>query len=436
MSYIRATKNQYAWHAVFKEKGITVSDFTTSATYAGTKSGQNVPHWRASIKAGSSASSPYTRDDYSLELKVGTASWAAHDNPALPTMKVTQYSGSFKGMVLNPSSAITHLTTSLAVAEAAALKQLYNKVAQERAQFQGMEFLGELGDTIRMFRNPFRAIATLTHGHITRLVKSQRGLRGTVQQRKESYYEIVRSTYLEYVFGLRPLISDVKAIAETIARWNLEAQGIKQSRTKLVGRGEDVKTSTSVNTGGAAANAGFNVYRYNTHYKTTTTRRVQYVCGYASSESAPAGSVNRLLELSDFNLAAFVPTIYEVMPWSWLIDYVSNVGDIIEAGCTVTSGISWISKTVLEQTVEEAMTTCKPSDIAARLSAYSLTGSGGGTMGGYNLRRTSMVRTVPLTLGIPPLVLSIPAEPQKYLNAFAAIFSMRPASAFQLKNPY
>ena len=338
MSYVRSLSQHHFYTSMSAENGFLFPTNTGYMKYLGTKSGTNVAHWRSKIRQGNDATGAYTLDNYSLEMKPGYAHWAAHDM-ARPPNKVTQYSGWFSGNSSGPSSALTHLTTNLSAANAAALKQVYSKLAQQTSHTNSLATLGEMADTIRMIRHPFRAIAELTQNHVNRLVKSKRGLRGSERQRFEKYYELVRSSYLEYVFGLAPLISDTVAITETIARWNLENEGIRKERTRIVGRGEDVNVSHFVSTSGQHYQGGFNVYRYQHIQKITTTRKVQYVCGVSLPGSAPAGSTERLTELLGFNFRNFLPSVWEVIPWSWLVDYVLNVSDLIEAGVSDTSSL-------------------------------------------------------------------------------------------------
>lgn len=434
MSYIRATSQSYTWRQYIRQSGVILWDNRVYKSYAGTKSGTSVPHWRGKIRAGSDASSSYARDDYSLEKSEGFASWQGH---SLPTSGgyVGSYYGVFQGNLSTVPDFMSHLTTSLAKADAAALKQVYDKLAQERAHTNSLQTLGELGETIRMLRHPFRAIADLTQSHINRLVKSKRGLRGTEQQRFNKYYELVRSTYLEYVFGIAPLIAETKSIAETVARWNLEAEGIKQARKRIVGRGVDVNVTNSQGVQYYAP-AGLTVFAYNRHTIKRTERRVQYICGLASTKTADAASTDRLLELLGFDFRNFVPTVWEVIPWSWLADYVANINDIIDAAVADTSNVLWTVKTVTEVTTLTDTTPCVPSEMTARLKLYGIYGSGSGDMGTMSLRRTSMTRYTGVSLGIPALVFTIPVNASQYANAYAAIFSMRPASAFRLKNPY
>ncbi len=435
MSYIRSLKETRRYRKFSSQDGVTLQDAYFDVIYTGTKSGSNVPHWRSRIREGSDATSNYSLDNYQLELTPGYASWHATDR-ANPPYQRTSFSGLFKGNARAPQSTVSHLTTSLARANAAALKQVYDKLAQERSSTNSLATLGEMADTIRMIRHPFRAIADLTHNHVNRLVKSKRGLRGTERQRFERYYELVRESYLEYVFGLAPLISDTVAITETIARWNLESEGLRKHRSKLVGRGEDVSVSTSNTPDTLYSAGGFSVFKFMETWKQTTTRKVQYIVGVNSPRAASAGSTERLVELLGFNFNNFIPAVWEVIPWSWLVDYVANVTDLLNAGVADTSSVAWVSKSVSEDTLLEYMSTVSSAQSSARLAASSLDGSASGSMGSWKLRRTTLTRTAGVSLGIPDLVLSLPTDIKKIANVYAAVFALRAPSAFRLSNPY
>jgi hypothetical protein len=127
--------------------------------------------------------------------------------------------------------------------------------------------------------------------------------------------------------------------------------------------------------------------------------------------------------------------VWEVIPWSWLADYVSNISDIIDAAVTNTANVTWVSKTVTETTVVLIQTTCDSAAMTARLLAYGITGGGGGNMGVIELRRTSMTRTKGVSLGIPEFRLEKPSGLAQYANTFAAVFALRSPSAFKLRTP-
>jgi hypothetical protein len=64
-------------------------------------------------------------------------------------------------------------------------------------------------------------------------------------------------------------------------------------------------------------------------------------------------TAERIVELSGFDLKAFIPTVWEVIPYSFLVDYFVNIGDMLEAATTDTSIVKRLSKVVIEEWVLE-----------------------------------------------------------------------------------
>jgi hypothetical protein len=290
----------------------------------------------------------------------------------------------------------------------------------------GSAVVAELGSTLRMFASPFKSIVQLTNKHINRLEKLRRGLKGSRSKKKEDWAKIVGSTYLEYSFGLIPLISDVKDIAETLARWEHEAEEILPPRSKIVSRGETEASETVIQPNqrpNSQMSASFNV-----HIKKKTNVRVQYVCGLKRSLAADFGSNARLIQLSGFDPSNWVPAIWEAVPWSWLVDYFSNASNVLESAFTSTAQVSWVSKTVSQRTYETR--TCSNGiDFNTTLYArVSLLANPHG-FGSIKLLRTTVTRTDPGSLGIVPLVFEHPFEDAgKVANMIAVLLSRRTTS--------
>jgi len=155
----------------------------------------------------------------------------------------------------------------------------------------------------------------------------------------------IGSNYLNIVFGWLPLVSDVKDLVKNIRNFNknltqLErdnAQGVRRSR-KIRG-GET--TSTVVQTGTGPYNGpgqlqpsmnAANVQGSWTYTQTVTTKwdyrfsaRFRYYIDFAKAYQGSyteAARLSRILFGAD--LSAY--TLYQLMPWSWAIDWITNIG--------------------------------------------------------------------------------------------------------------
>ncbi len=406
-------------------KNVTFTDFSVTRLLQGSRTGERMPDWREKLRNGTDATTPFQSDRYRFqETKGGTCDivCAIPGNPGAGTQK-----HGFTGWGFPPSEVLAHLTQSQATAEAEALRIAYKKVNSEISHLAGASSLAEFADVLKQFGHPFQAIVDLTNRRLNRLQLEARGLRGSVVFRKKKWHEIVASTWLEYAFGLAPLISDTKKAAEALARLQFEKTGDFHPRSKVVARGSS-KTAIHNVQFGSAGNTW--ITGRNTT-KTETERRVQYVIGLSASVTADYGSNDRLIELLGFRPQDWIPAAWEVVPWSWLADYFTNVGDILAATATSTGGITWVSKTVTDVTTR---TSVMPVDITATKSTcqsqgWPLQTISGNFLGSSVTVRTTVNRLVNQTLSVPPLVFQLPDRFGQFANMAAVLLARKPQSS-------
>lgn len=405
-----------------------------------TKTGTKVQGWRDKISKGLDASSPYSRTGVFVVSAIPgdvvfTGSHKVPINhpppPALIDYAYWPVRETMKGYAY-PIVAPSHLAVSEANADAAALTETYKKVLAAQRQLNASATVAELSETIRQFGRPFRSVVDLSHRHLNRLNKERRRLHGPIKRQKEDWADIVSSTYLEYAFGLAPLIDDTKGIAEALARWNLEGQDeILAPKKKAVGRGFDrASSSATLHFGGPVP------YRYlsfTKNSKKVTESRVQYVVGLSATLQADFQSNERLIQLLGFSPQDWIPGIYEGIPWSWLVDYFSNVGNILEAACTSTADVKWISKTVVKRTQEQTFMVPNFESLKAYRTNGIVNPSYTGHAGRATVVSQTLKRTVPASLGIPPLVLSLPSTASKFLNMAAVLLQRQKKLTSQWK---
>lgn len=396
------------------------------------RSGSKVNGWRKLIAEGANATSAYSRSGAFLVSSVpGDAVFsgsflhqtsvapAAYTEGWLPTWE------SLKGFAI-PMTIPSHLTVSSDKANAAALTETYNKVLQAQRQLNGSAAVAEFAETLHMFGRPFKSIVDLTHRHLNRLTKERRRLKGPVTRKKEDWADIVSSSYLEYAFGLAPLINDTKAVAEALARWNFEGKDdILIPKTKAIGRGSDTSSLSTVTETGFDSPSRFLAFIVTK--KKVTEARAQYVVGLSATLQADFQSNERLIQLLGFSPSDWLPGLYEGVPWSWLLDYVTNVGDVLQAACTSTADVKWISKTLVTRTEEDTSINCN----TGLLKTYASNGCRGpnfkGHGGRFKIVSQSMVRTKPTSLGIPPLVLEFPNRATQFINMGAVLLQRKKA---------
>jgi len=425
MAYSRDYVDLRSFTTTFVKNGVLQYANPNVVNFSGTRSGEKVPDWKTKVANGQSASSPFTSDR--SQLVRGTPGEFVLRVSLPPTPSVVWQTHVWDGYT-HPPARPTKLSTSEAKANNDALTSVYRKIAQEQTHMAGASALAEFGDVLRQFGRPYRSIVDLIHRHLDRVSLETRRLRGSKTRKAEKLTEIVASTWLETSFGLIPLISDTRDLAEAVARWQYEYSetGVTHARTRVVGRGVDT-TSSTVTTNTVPTStwaAGIN------HTRRTTETRVQYIAGLSASVLADYGSNERLIQLLGFQPQDFVPAVWEVVPWSWLVDYFTNVGNIISAAATVTAGVTWVNKTVSHRTIHSSVTKLDQKLTADRVAAFggvihSLTGE---SMGAFESIRTEMVRTVPPSLGIPSLQFTLPGEMKQLANMAAVLIARKPST--------
>lgn len=428
MSYTRTFSSNHQFVAKVV-RGAFQSTRHQQVTYKGTRSGTKVQDYKEKIRNGENAASVYNLDRYELKgNEPGHASFSAVYTGYLPPNQVGDTrSETWTGIEIIPSASLAHRPTSVIEADAIALAKIYKKIREEQQHMNSPAIVAEFVDVIRQFGSPARSIVDLTNRHLNRLALERRGLKGSTSFKRIKWHEIVASTYLEWSFGLRPLISDTQSAAEALAKWQYEKNHPVHFRKAIRSRG--VNKAVYKDTGVPTQPWKASWIYVNNVTDWQTECRVQYNVGLSTTPIAAFGSNERLLQILGFNPSNWVPALWEAVPWSWLIDYFTNVQQILEAAATVTTGVKWISKTVTYRT--DYRHTREVNDAASRqtTAAHGYSGGATGHCGRMHLVRTTMARSIPATLGVPALTLEYPQKVGQLANMVAVLLARKPSSS-------
>lgn len=389
--------------------------------YVGVSSGQKVLKYRQLIKQGLSATSPYVSEKYAVTARQEgnfTATVHLKDGvgPGIPLIIQDVKQGFHP---LAPSEAeMNHRATDLATTDAEALAKLYERIRAVRSQMNGLQFLGELRESIHMIRHPANAlIKGMTQYHDALKSRAFRSIKSVPRSRRANIIKDVASgLWLEYSYGWKPLLKDVKDIAETVGRTITERQ---QTRSRC--------SATKESTANIAQNYSSSATGYNGYIPISSVNHihstvgVKWDVGLTSAVVAPSNSLARVAEISGFTLENFVPTVWELLPYSFVLEYFSNIGDIISASCMSTAGISWRSKSVRTKTVNLKVALAGTPPVMSDPFAFISLVSSVGHLGLIQVEKTSLTRLVPDQLPIPDLTLHLPGSDNKYVNLAALL---------------
>lgn len=376
-----------------KSENVTVS-------YSETRVGSAVDAWRYKIKHLISATSGYSR---SLTLEVKPGDWSVS----------LSYPGK-TGVYWEKLSGIAHAALPAAPlynskAYEIALGNFMSDASSAIAPLKGGVLVGELRETLRMIRNPASA---LRDGISAYLKRARRLRREHGRRNPHSLRKVLSNTWLEYVYGLVPLVEDLKSATEAYAKLKSEVETVR-----AFGKGSaETKTPAVTGLGGHS-----NYIRFNqvVKYSQKTTCRVKGVCK-ADLQGINTTAADRLRTVLGFNLQDFIPTIWELIPNSFIVDMFSNVGDILNSGYGLTSEWVWTSKSEINESVKEVARYADYGKIAALTSGHATVSESPGSPLVMSIKSYS--RGIP-ELRLPRLVFEIPSSPWSWANLAALISS-------------
>lgn len=372
--------------------------------YAIEKIGSAVKDWKYKTRRGISATSDYQLWGHKVLIaRPGISSVSGRDIPPPNAVNpvINTYLWDESGYPFIPPAYLTHLPTERNV-DSDALSKLLSRIRDDQTSFTGLTFLGELREAVAMIRKPGAAIRQGLDKYFKDLDKISkiRGRKSRSNKNKRSTSDAIAGSWLEASFGWTPLLSDAGNAAETALRILANSTRI----TRAQGYAEDANATVSFS---PASNPG-KPSSCATQQVVTTKVSCKYVAGLRHSSIADAGSLGRMIELCGFNPSEFIPTLYELTPWSFLVDYFTNLGDIISAGCTDTSSVSWLSKSNKLVTTSTQVSCPNGLDPDTGWVPAGVDASAVQQPATLQVVRFDVVRTTPTSLGVPDLQVKSP----------------------------
>lgn len=367
--------------------------------------GDKVPEWRKKVATGVNASSSYSRIEKSADVALGKMRADIVCNKTKNLTAWTELDGSY---VLRPTT-----TGSLDTTRASndAKMSFIHDVKRGYNSISGGVFLGELRETLDMIRNPAKGLrigCDTWLERVKKLVRSYRHCRSRPDLCRDRLNADIASLWLEYAFGWAPLISDTKAGAEALAR--LIHGEIRHTTVRGSGSDEDNDWSSQLVTP-TGMPPGWRIVNTINH-----TRRVRVFYYGQVRAKAQGPTLENAMYLFGFSAEEFVPTIWNLLPWSFLVDYFVNIGDVLEASFFDTASVSWASRSE----VTENLIGSHGYLVEHTKSLYRMSGS----PGAFYYRDKTFTRASDAGDLVPAVEVSLPGSPQKWFNMAALAASV------------
>lgn len=307
------------------------------------KSGGKDKDYRDVIAAGLDATHDYTRVITSDDIipGFGQISYCGWDgNTGKPDPGIQWLETTYGRLVRPPGTQYTG--SGIATADAQALHFFWNSVNAAHSSIQGGVVVGEIRETLRTIAHPMRSLGQgLDHylrGIPHKCAKSVRGVRGR-GRRKSVIQSTIADTWLENSFALQPLYNDMVAGAKALSDiingpWRPPVKRVSGRGVSPFDMGTVYRTTSS---------DAWSLLRVS-HTRFTEKCTVHYFGGVKLKPYSTASGLARDL---GFSLGSFVPTLYELLPYSWLVDYVTNFNDIVTAATGVDSNLYFCGRTIV-----------------------------------------------------------------------------------------
>lgn len=275
-------------------------------------------------------------------------------------------------------------------------------------KMQGLVFIGELREAIHMLRHPAESLQrAIKRDYLDKLKRLKR-------QYPNRWRRMISDTWLEASFGWSPFINDLKdahkAYQEVANRWKepsyvpifgvaygsrLFSQPLVNSPFAPVSDYQCIETETLTNKISA---------RY---YGVARGKAIMTTSDWARPFGLTAGE--------------FFPTAWELLPWSFLLDYFSNIGDIIEVSASHSASIAWVALTT--KIIRERLRTIEHSVARQRqITGANLKASYGGPWTALTTK-TQIGRDAHPSLETPSLTFELPGRRNQLLNMAALLSS-------------
>lgn len=397
----------------FVTEGIVDNPMIWTNSLTGVKN----PYWRDQVREGIDATTTMVASEKTVKANIMFAIVDTRELTGDPANRsVYEWRGypyySDPATVLPDSEVITNTRNR-------ALRKFHSKINQARSSLEGGQTFGEWKQLIQAVTNPVGALRNFTLGHLRRakkrirLNKTGRG-KLSKEKRIQRLHSVVADTWLEYTFGWNPLASDAAA-----ALVGLQTRFNQNDQVTIDGRAQSAYAGTASRRLQFQRHSG--VFQCYTMESTRSTIKIIYRAGLRTGAVNGTKTVDQTFGLLP---ERFVPTIWELIPYSFVADYFTNIGDIINALATQRSWLTWGCNTT-RITHENNVSPCTIGYEPTPAYFASSSTNGYSAYGGDATISYKSVERLPLSQSslLPDFEISLPVKKKPWINMTALILS-------------
>lgn len=266
--------------------------------------------------------------------------------------------------------------------------------------------IGEYKEVLHSIRKPLATLQDSLVSYLSQLRKLKKAVKKPAKLRK-----LVADTYLEFHFGWQPLVADVAGLIADAGRFRFPVYPIKAKAHA------DYSVSEDEGTFGAP------LIPDSLHYHSVSTGT--YFCRIKGAVKARNYDNGQTSLASSLQLTPdrWLPTAWDLLPYSWIADYFTNIGDIFQGLSFISSDLVWGCKTTRNKNIVRVSnfyvrhTPLVPTSIRPILNDFVNVYGGNYEASATNISRTS-VQGIDL---IPTIEFKLPGTKYPFLNMGALL---------------
>lgn len=377
-----------------------------SSSYLAQADGVYNPRWKDQIKHNQNATTSFVGNDIVLDEHEHWFSAQTETTTIVgPTISdmVTEFKQNF-GYTNNssPNSISDPSGTVVASVDNRAKRKFLDAYERIHSSFEAGQDIGEYKETLKSIIHPMRSLKEGMVHYLESLKKAKHKNRKSPHSLKK----ILSDTYLEFHFGWQPLADDVASLIADAGRYRFPQYPI--NATAASNYQGDVQSRSF---GG-----GFGPSLQQT-YKSTGTYFVRYK-GVVKSNSDRSGVISQAQALR-LTPRDWLPTAWDLLPYSWIADYFVNIGDILQGLSFCSADLVWGCYTTR---IEKVASYNRPdlTKFVPTVDTVSHTESVQGGSSVFRDRRVTRSTFAPVDL-VPSLEFRVPMSKYPFLNMGALL---------------
>jgi hypothetical protein len=370
-----------------------------------TRTGTANKGWKRQIanhtNAGTVLSGTYDSVSYS---KSGYGEKRVKDVAAPNGVRIYTWSGDYAGQ---RNCLFSNPTILIESAQNQAMSRFLKQIHKTQVSMSGGVFLGEMREALAMIRKPLASLQSTLSNYLQNVQRLKTKTKRTSGS-ADAFKRALSGTYLEATFGWLPFVNDLADAMKAYKKLQQQSEEPTYEKLRAIAKEQEYVALSALNNHGVTPVANF--YNIETGYAIDEAISVYRGEVCASRVATPAEKA-RVFGLSP---GEFIPTLWELIPWSFLVDYFSNIGDILENSVTDTSSVTWVVRSNIKE--RKYVYSIRPNpwqpDGAQLISV-------GGSRSDIITKRRVVSRTPTPGLYVPPLSFELPGSPMKQFSMLA-----------------